>query len=92
MEWIALEDKIPGLCVDILFTDGKQIYMGWIETDPCEDPVFVAKTIFADEDDSPENVTHWMKLPSLPGKEKCAALVKNQKKLHGLPRSIKKQV
>ena len=41
MKWISLEDKIPRCCEDILFTEGKRIYIGWLETyEPLEDLCF----------------------------------------------------
>jgi hypothetical protein len=70
MKWINLEDKKPKPCVDILFTDGKKIYKGWLETyEPGEDLYF-----FTYEKESRnsyfhifmEGITHWMELPKLP--------------------------
>lgn len=68
-EWIKVEDQRPKTCVDILFTDGKEIYKGWLETYELEeDPLFYSnKSGFSEH--WPENITHWMKLPKLPSKE-----------------------
>jgi|FreactcultuFSWF8_1027224.scaffolds.fasta_scaffold19388_2 hypothetical protein len=67
MKWIKVEDKLPVPCIDILFTDGKKWYKGWLDTyEPLEDPVF-----YNDEsnkigsDHWPENITHWA-IPELP--------------------------
>lgn len=66
--WIAMEIEWPSICEDILYTDGKKIYYGWLEThEPLEEPCFIAKTFGRREDSNPEGVTHWMRLPPLPG-------------------------
>lgn len=66
MKWINLEDKSPQSCEDILFTDGKEIYKGWLETyEPEEELCFYnEKAGFCDH--WPENITHWMSLPKPP--------------------------
>jgi hypothetical protein len=68
MEWIKLEDSLPRCCDDVLFTDGKQVYRGWLEThEPLEDPLFYNQSCEVRAEHWPENVTHWMPLPEPPG-------------------------
>jgi len=71
MSWIKIEDKLPKAAQEILFTDGKTIYKGWLETtEPLEDLMFYNESWNARGDDSwPANISHWKKLPSLPKKE-----------------------
>jgi hypothetical protein len=65
--WVPLDEEWPPMCQDILYTDGKHIYYGWLETyEPLEEPCFVAKTFGRRENASPEGITHWMRLPGLP--------------------------
>ncbi len=66
MKWIDISDKLPRSCDDILFTDGKKIYKGWLETHEFgEDLVFFNDT-YRLAAIWPENITHWMELPKLP--------------------------
>jgi hypothetical protein len=66
--WIKVQDKLPRFCVDILFTDGKKIYKGWLETyEPLEEPLFYNDTSRRSEEHWPEGISHWMALPPLPG-------------------------
>lgn len=64
MKWIPIETQRPKLCQDIIFTDGKEIYFGWLETyEELEELYFVdAYGRYA----TIEDVTHWMEKPSLP--------------------------
>lgn len=72
-KWTSLSKKGPRVCETILFSDGKTIYIGWLETyEPLEDPVFYAVT---DGDGKPqyrldtywpENIQWWMPFPKLP--------------------------
>lgn len=66
MNWISVNKKLPVICHTIMFTDGKEVFCGWLET-------------YLDNEDQlyydsvgrgwPENVTHWMNLPKPPEKE-----------------------
>jgi hypothetical protein len=66
MKWIKMTEKRPRCCDNVLFTDGDQIFCGWMETlDKEEDAVFYD----AITRETPENVTHWypftmLKLPT----------------------------
>jgi hypothetical protein len=41
MKWIKVTDQRPPYCVDILFTDGERVYIGWCLThDPEEELSF----------------------------------------------------
>jgi hypothetical protein len=73
MKWISVKTRPPAMA-DILFTDGETQWKGWCETtNPLEDLCFC--TYEPDSDfsrlgcQSPDGVTHWMKLPLLPGKK-----------------------
>lgn len=67
-KWIKVEDKRPPCCDDILFTDGKKVYKGWLETyEPLEDPLFYHDTSRRCQENWPQEITHWMPLPTLPG-------------------------
>ena len=67
MKWISVEDKIPIVCVDILFTDGENIYKGWLETyEDCEDLLFYNEGGSRNAESWPHDITHWMHLPNLP--------------------------
>lgn len=69
-KWIKVEDKLPRCCDDILFTDGKKIYKGWLETyEPLEEPSFYNDASGRRAEHWPEEVTHWMALPRLPKSE-----------------------
>jgi hypothetical protein len=71
MEWIEMEKQKPNPCIDILFTDGKEIYKGWLETyEECEDLSFCSMRASLLHDAWPENITHWMPLPKLPKSER----------------------
>lgn len=66
MSWISLKVKKPQACLDILFTNGKYVYKGWLESyHPGEDLIFVNDANLRTED----NVTHWMILPEPPRKD-----------------------
>lgn len=67
MKWMPIELEKPRFSDDILFTDGKKVYKGWLETyEPGEDLSFYNDTSQLREDRWPENVSHWMYLPKLP--------------------------
>jgi hypothetical protein len=69
-QWVPMTREWPCVCRDILFTDGEEIYFGWLETyEPGEDPCFVAKISNPRQDSSPDGITHWMPLPKLPNKD-----------------------
>jgi hypothetical protein len=71
MGWIKLEDSLPRTCDDILFTDGKNIYKGWLEAnEPLEERLFYNDTSIRRAENWPENVTHWMPIPKPPTSEK----------------------
>ncbi len=71
MDWISVESVKPKPCVDILFTDGKEIYKGWLETyEDSEELCFCATRESFIHDLWPENITHWMPMPELPKTEK----------------------
>jgi hypothetical protein len=65
MKWISLDDKKPRCCMDILFTDGKKVYYGWLETYfPLEELSFASASCRPIS--FPEGVTHWMPMPKPP--------------------------
>jgi hypothetical protein len=65
MKWINLHILTPRAAVNILFTDGKNVYKGWLETHEFgEDLVFYNEA--SETDCWPENITHWCPLPELP--------------------------
>lgn len=65
--WIKVKDKKPHCCEDVLLTDGKTIFLGWLETVfEEEDPLWCAKTSSFREEQWPRDITHWMKLPKPP--------------------------
>ena len=67
MTWISIEKTLPKCCEDILFTDGRNIYKGWLETyEPLEEPLFYNTDDRRNADRWPENITHWKELPKLP--------------------------
>lgn len=64
MKWISLENEKPDSCVEIIFTDGKKVYFGWLETyEPLEELNFLDA---CDRYVTIEGVSHWMKKPSVP--------------------------
>lgn len=65
MKWMSIELEKPPLCEDILFTEGMRVYKGWQEVcGPLEELAFIDSENYQDR----ENITHWMYLPKLPGK------------------------
>lgn len=62
-KWIEVEKKKPSCCDEILFTDGKKIYFGWLETYEFGEELSFYN---AYESEWPENITHWMELPKPP--------------------------
>lgn len=66
MNWINIEERKPSPCQDILFTNGKDVFKGWLETyDPLEDLSFYSDRAGLFEH-WPEDITYWMPLPELP--------------------------
>lgn len=64
-EWISVDERRPRSCDDILFTDGKKVWVGWLTTyDPLEDLVFYSTLDTRNQ--YPDDVTHWMPLPNPP--------------------------
>lgn len=65
--WVKVEDEMPPMCINILFSDGDYVYMGWLEHYSFgEEPIFYN---CADHYDGwPEGITHWMELPLAPNK------------------------
>ncbi len=71
MKWIKVDHKPPKFCDDILFTDGKKIYKGWLETyEAGEDLSFYNDASGIRANHWPEGVTHWIALLKLPKLEK----------------------
>lgn len=71
MKWINLEDERPKPCVDILFSDGKKVYAGWLENyEPCEELCFVDRIGANRFDTFPEDIEWWMYLPKPPKEKK----------------------
>ncbi len=67
MKWMPIELEKPRFGDEILFTDGKEVYKGWMEGNQFgEDLVFYNDTSQMRKDHWPEDVTHWMHLPRLP--------------------------
>lgn len=65
MKWISIDKQKPRVAENILFTDGKEVYAGWLETyEPLEDLVFY--NTLSSHDHWPENITHWMLFPFPP--------------------------
>ncbi len=62
-EWISIKEQLPIQCEDVLLYSEYGISVGWLESDPSEDPVFAAQAF---KYSYPENVTHWMHLPDKP--------------------------
>lgn len=67
-QWMEVIKKMPPPCIDILFTDRKEIFKGWLETyEEGEEPVFYNSQEQTRRSQIwPEDITHWMHLPSLP--------------------------
>jgi len=64
MKWIKLDERKPRICDNILFTDGNEVYAGWLESwEPLEDLIFYDPI----DKEWPENITHWGLFPSPPG-------------------------
>lgn len=64
MEWIKIEEggRLPDDLEMVLFTDGKDIYKGYINRGTWGDWNYW----FSSCDRGVEDVTHWMPLPELP--------------------------
>ena len=70
MKWTSVDKELPKPAKDILFTDGKEIYKGWLETHTFgEDLLFCNDQSGIFSENWPENVTHWMPLPKPPAKQ-----------------------
>lgn len=66
MKWTNVNDIRPIPCKSIIFTDGKEVYMGWLETyEECEDLSFYD----CENQTWPDNITHWTHLPRPDGDE-----------------------
>lgn len=71
MKWISLDEKKPRCCDSILFSDGSNVYAGWLETyEPLEEISFHAilevTSMRHSRDMSPEGITHWAPIPKPP--------------------------
>jgi len=69
MKWIKIEDEKPKPFIDILFSDGKYIYLGWPEIEIYNTDEILS--FFYYDGRTPQwlsNITHWMHLPKLPEK------------------------
>jgi hypothetical protein len=59
-KWISVKEKLPSDGYYLLFSDGRQIGMGWFNHGRQE---FIQVNTWADVSTM---VTHWMPLPELP--------------------------
>lgn len=67
MKWIDIEVEKPRPADEILFTDGSEVFYGWLESyNFGEDPIFYALTSGPYDYAWPEDITHWMELPKPP--------------------------
>ena len=62
MEWIRIEDDLPEDLENVLFTDGKDVYKGYINKSVWGEWNYW----FSISDVGIEDVTHWMPLPTMP--------------------------
>ena len=70
IQWLPVEREGIPVCENILFTDGRRVFSGWLETyEPNEDPLFFVT--IGDFGSWPEGITHWMPLPKPPTSEEC---------------------
>lgn len=82
MKWIDVKEQKPRTCDSIIFTDGVEVYFGWLETlEDGEDPLFY--NMENNEGSKwPEGVIYWMEKPEPPvagdetGKNRKAEIVK----------------
>ncbi len=70
MKWISLEEKKPKVAREILFTDGVDVFYGWLESyEFGEELMFYSSGSEGDSCSSwPEDITHWMEIPKPPKK------------------------
>ncbi|MEJ6981828.1 DUF551 domain-containing protein [Pedobacter sp. P351] len=61
MEWILIKTKLPEQGKDVLLFDGGQIYFGYYSE-------ISGKFILGNDKVEVNDFTHWMPLPSFPGK------------------------
>ena len=61
MEWILIKTKLPEQGKDVLLFDGGQIYFGYYSE-------ISGKFILGNDKVEVHDFTHWMPLPSFPGK------------------------
>ena len=63
MKWIDIENDRPKSCEDVLFSDGKHVYYGWLETHE-----FGEELVFYDvvNKEWPEHVFCWASIPKPP--------------------------
>jgi Protein of unknown function (DUF551) len=65
MKWISLKDEMPRPADEILFTDGYEVFYGWLESYITgEDPLFYK--VYSDVDNWPAKISHWMPFPKPP--------------------------
>lgn len=76
-EWKSLDEKKPDCCKTILFSDGINIFIGWLETHEIgEDLTFYAYADIRGRTGSkletywPDDVQWWMPIPKIPKGEK----------------------
>ena len=62
MKWIKVKNNLPEDLVDLLFTDGEDIFKGYIIKSALDENHYW----FSVPGRSIEGVTHWMAIPKLP--------------------------
>ena len=60
-EWISVKDRLPEKDTSVLYTNGKEMFSGFLLSNMRHDPFWSHYDDFEDTD-----VTHWMPLPGLP--------------------------
>ena len=61
MSWIKCSDCLPEKDIKVLFSNGEEIFLGWMLTDMGKE-IFWSHYDYLEE----ENITHWMPLPEPP--------------------------
>lgn len=61
-EWIPIKKQLPPFMDMVILHTDEGVTVGWLETQPPEDPDFAA----GDPGFYFERVTHWMELPKPP--------------------------
>lgn len=65
IDWVSTEEQRPPPCTGILFTDGGEVYFGWLETWDAEElPSWY--DCEGREYIWPDNITHWAIKPLPP--------------------------